>query len=185
MPRPLRPQLAGGIYHVTSRGNRRSAIYVDDLDRRTFLTHLARVVDQYSWECFAFCLMTTHFHLLVRTELPNIAAGMQSLKSRYAKDFNHRHALSGHVFQARYHSVLVRTKEHLLELYRYIALNPVRAGACRSPADWPWGSYAVIAGSQALFVRDTGSICTRTSAAGRQESGDCVRSSRQALRRSE
>jgi putative transposase len=152
--RPLRPQVAGAIYHVHSRGNRRSAIYLDDYDRRTFLSRLAYVVTNYEWECQAFCLMTTHYHLIVTTPKPNIAAGMQYLNARYAEYFNGRHALSGHVFQGRYSSVVVESDEQLLSTHRYVALNPIRAGACAHPADWPWSSYGAVLGAQAFsFVR--------------------------------
>ena len=154
MARPHRLQFAGAIYHIQSRGNRRSAIFLDDYDRRTFLSRLAYVVSKYEWECDAFCLMTTHYHMILTTPKPNVAAGMQYLNSRYAEYFNGRHALSGHVFQGRYWSTVVESDEQLLSVHRYVALNPVRAGICQHPADWPWSSYAAVVGRQALsFVR--------------------------------
>jgi REP element-mobilizing transposase RayT len=142
MPRPLRPQIAGGIYHVTSRGNRRCEIYRDDHDRTLFLSLLLGTVDEYEWECHAWCLMSTHFHLLVTTVAPTIAGGMQRLKSRYAESFNARYRLVGHLFGGRYAHRLVKGEAHLLEAHRYIALNPVRAGACERPEEWDWSSYA-------------------------------------------
>jgi putative transposase len=142
VPRALRPQIAGGIYHVASRGNRRCDIYRDDHDRVLFLSLLIGVLDKFEWECHAWCLMSTHFHLLLTTVAPSIAGGMQQLKSRYAEAFNARYRLVGHLFGGRYAHRLVTTDPHLLEVQRYIALNPVRAGACDRPEEWPWSSYA-------------------------------------------
>jgi putative transposase len=146
MPRPHRPQVPGGIYHVTSRGNRRQSIYADDHDRQKFLAFLADAVRRYRWHCHAYCLMENHFHLVVETPEPNISLGMHRLNSRYARWFNWRHALDGHLFQDRFYSTLVETDWHLLELSRYIALNPPRAGVCLSAADWRWSSYRATIG---------------------------------------
>jgi REP element-mobilizing transposase RayT len=142
MPRPLRPQVAGGVYHLTARGNRRSAIYRDEGDNALFLSLLLLTVDRCAWELHAWCLMTTHYHLLVTTPEPNLAAGMQYVNSRYAEAFNARYGLSGHVFQGRYGSVVVGSDEQLALAYRYVARNPVRAGICRRADEWPWSSYA-------------------------------------------
>jgi REP-associated tyrosine transposase len=146
MPRPLRIQAAGATYHITARGNRKGAIFRDDLDRSTFLGILASTVRCHDWSCFAYCLMTTHYHLLLTTSEADIAAGMQFINGTYGRRFNRRHHLLGHVFQGRYHSVLVKRETHLLELYRYIALNPVRARACERPEEWKWSSYAAAIG---------------------------------------
>lgn len=124
-----------------SRGNRRSVIFRDDADHGVFLTLLLRVLDRFGWHCHAWCLLTTHYHLLVTTPEGNVASGMQYLNSRYAEAFNARYALSGHLFQGRYRHVLVQTDDQLHELYRYVALNPVRAGICDRPDKWPWSSY--------------------------------------------
>lgn len=107
---------------------------------------LARVVNVYRWACHAYCLMGTHFHLLVTTPEANLAVGMQRLNGSYAQGFNQRRDRAGHLFQGRYHAVLVESDEHLLELYRYIALNPVRAGACERATDWVWSSFAAAVG---------------------------------------
>jgi REP-associated tyrosine transposase len=141
MPRPPRIQLAGGTYHVTSRGNRRQSIYHDDDDRRSFLAMRDRVVVRCGWRVHAYCLMTNHFHLLVETPRPNLSAGMQRLKCEYAAYFNERHSLVGHLFQQRFGSRLIETEEHLLEALSYIAFNPVRAGLCEHPSEWPWSSF--------------------------------------------
>jgi putative transposase len=141
MPRPPRIQVAGGLYHVTSRGNRRQAIFHDDDDRRWFLMLRHRVTQRWGWRLHAYCLMTNHFHLLVETPERNLSSGMQRLKSGYAGYFNERHSLVGHLFQQRFGSRLIEGEEHLSETLRYIALNPVRAGLCAHPAEWPWSSF--------------------------------------------
>jgi REP-associated tyrosine transposase len=146
MARPARIQIPGGLYHVTSRGVRRSAIVSDEDDCSVFVETLARVVPRCSWACHAYCLMTNHFHLLVETPLPNIATGMQALKTAFAQHFNRRHGTTGHVFEGRYGAVLVAKDSHLLEAARYIVLNPVRAGLCGRPEEWPWSSFLATAG---------------------------------------
>jgi putative transposase len=144
MARPPRLQLAGAAYHVTSRGVARQAVFRDDKDRRQFLKLLDDVAARYDWSCHAFVLMTTHYHLIVRTPNPNLARGMQRLNACYAQHFNRCHGETGHRFERRYHSVLIESDGHAIELIRYLALNPVRAGACRDAASWPWSSYAAI-----------------------------------------
>ena len=146
MPRPLRIQAPGASYHVTARGNDRALVFRDDEDRRAFLAMLGRVVTGYGWLCHAYCLMGTHFHLLLTTPHANLAAGMQRLNGSYAQAFNHRRDRAGHLFQGRYHAVVVESDGHLLELYRYIALNPVRAGACNRATEWVWSSFASAVG---------------------------------------
>jgi putative transposase len=141
MARPPRVQVAGGIYHVTSRGNRRQSIYQDEDDYRQFLALRDRVIRRCGWRFHAYCLMTNHFHLLVETPQPNLSSGMQRLKSQYAAYFNERFALVGHLFQQRFSSRLIETDEYFAEVLRYIALNPVRAGLCEHPSDWPWSSF--------------------------------------------
>jgi REP-associated tyrosine transposase len=157
MARALRKQVAGLTYHVTSRGNRREAIFRDEIDRYRFLGLLAGTVRRCEWLCHAYCLMTTHYHLLVTTPHPNLARGMQRLNGSHGSGFNSRHKLTGHVFQGRYHSVIVEREPQLLELVRYIALNPVRAGLCATPEDWPWSSYRYTLGldeKPAFLARD-------------------------------
>lgn len=134
-------QIPGGIFHVTARGNRRQAIYHDDYDRRYFLALRDRVIGRYRWRLRAYCLMTNHFHLLIDTPKPTLSDGMQRLQCNYAAYFNERHALVGHVFQQRFGSRLIETEEQLLEAMRYIAFNPVRAGLCDRPSQWPWSNF--------------------------------------------
>lgn len=146
MARPPRPQFAGAIYHLTARGNRRLPIYVTDGDRETFFAVLDRVVRRYRWQCHSYCLMDNHYHLLVRTPQPNISIGMCLLNGLYSRLFNARHATAGHLFERRFHSAVVIREEHLLEVARYLVLNPVRARVCAEPGDWPWSSYRATVG---------------------------------------
>lgn len=148
MPRKPRLELAGGIHHVYARGNRRQAIYLSDRDRTLYLELLAQVVKRQGWSCLAYCLMKNHVHLLVETPQPNLGAGMGRMHGLYAQTFNKTHRHSGHLFQGRFGSVLIKTDEQLLTVARYIALNPVEAGMCESADDWPWGShFALVRGA--------------------------------------
>jgi hypothetical protein len=90
--------------------------------------------------------MPTHYHLLIETLEPNLSAGMQRLNGVYAKSFNYAHGFEGHLFERRFRSVVIETEPQLFETARYVALNPVRAGLCGDPADWPWSSYAAMTG---------------------------------------
>lgn len=146
MARPLRICIPGGVYHVIARGNERAPIYRDDADRFRFLRTLALVVDRFGWLCHAYCLMGNHYHLVVETPRPNLPTGMQQLNGPYAQGFNERHGRCGHVFQARYRSILVEKDSHLLALCRYVVLNPVRAGLCPGPGAYYWSSYQATAG---------------------------------------
>jgi len=146
MARPLRLEFPGALYHITSRGDRREDIYEDDEDRKLFLSVLEAVCEKYNWECHAYCLMNNHYHLLIETPDANLSIGMRQLNGVYTQKFNRNHGRVGHVFQGRYKSILVDKENHLLELCRYIVLNPVRAGITRSARDWPWSSYRSTAG---------------------------------------
>jgi len=146
MARPLHIQFEGAVYHVTSRGNARQDIFIDDEDRGVFLSTLGEVVDRFRWICHAYCLMSNHYHLLIETPSPNLSRGMQLLNGVYTQRFNRRHERFGHVLQGRYKAILVEKESHLLELARYVVLNPVRAKMVRSVRDWPWSSYRATAG---------------------------------------
>ncbi|TML65956.1 MAG: transposase [Actinobacteria bacterium] len=141
MPRPHRLQIPGGLYHLTSRGNRRQRIFLDDHDRHRFLDIAGSVARRRGWLCSSYCLMPNHYHLLVETPEADLSAGMQEINSRHAMWFNWRYELDGHLFQGRFKSVMVESETHLLELARYVVLNPVRAGLCENPARWIWSSY--------------------------------------------
>jgi putative transposase len=141
MPRPLRIQAPGAQYHVTSSGNPWRLLFRDDEDRAGFLDIVGDVVAARGWLCRSYCLLSTHYHLLVETPEPDLAAGMQYLNGCYGQRVNRWRGERGHVFEARYHAALLEGDGHRLELHRYIALNPVRAGLVASPEDSPWSSY--------------------------------------------
>lgn len=145
MARPLRVEYEGAVYHVTSRGNAGLKMFLDDADRARFLEILGIVVDRFGWICHAYCLMDNHFHLLVETPAPNLSRGMKHLNGVYTQWFNRRRHRSGHVVQGRFKSILVEKESYLLELARYIVLNPVRAKMVRRARDWPWSSYRATA----------------------------------------
>ena len=141
MSRPLRIEYAGALYHVTSRGDGQKEIYLDDKDRREFLTILGRVCERFNWMVHAYCLMSNHYHILVETPEGNLSQGMRQLNGVYTQSFNKNHKRVGHVYQGRYKAIIVQKDSYLLELSRYVVLNPVRARMVRSVVDWPWSSY--------------------------------------------
>ena len=146
MALPLRIEFEGGLYHVTARGNAGTDIYLADSDREHFLEILARSVERFRWMCHAYCLMDNHYHLLVETPEPNLSRGMQYLNGVYTQWFNRKHGRYGHLFQGRFKSIVVEKESYLLELARYIVLNPVRARLARSAREWRWSSYRATAG---------------------------------------
>jgi len=146
MPRPPRAQIPGGLYHLGARGVRRSTIYRSPGDYELFGKIFTRVVRRFGWRCHTYCLMPNHYHLLVETPAPNLSAGMQRLNSVYAQWFNDLYGCAGHTFERRFYSRLVESNYDLLELARYIVLNPVRAGICDDPAEWGWSSYRPLVG---------------------------------------
>ncbi len=146
MARPLRIQYPGAVYHVTGRGNERKAIFRDDVDRERFLDTLAGVNRRYHFICHAYCLMNNHYHLVLETPEGNLSKGMRNLNGVYTQAFNRRHRRPGHLLQGRYKAILVQKESHLLEVCRYVVLNPVRANATSSPEVWRWSSYRATAG---------------------------------------
>ncbi len=146
MARPLRIEFPNALYHVTSRGNRREDIYLEDNDRFNFLQILTLVCERYNWVCHSYCLMSNHYHLLIETPDANLSQGMRQLNGVYTQKFNRNHNRDGHVFQGRYKAILIQKDSYLLALSRYIVLNPVRAGMVRYAGEWPWSSYRSIAG---------------------------------------
>lgn len=146
MTRPLRLEFPGALYHVTTRGDRRKTIFADDIDRGYWLEVLELVCNRFNFVVHAYCQMGNHYHLLVETIEGNLAQGMRQLNSLYSQKFNRRHKLVGHVFQGRYKGILVQKESYLLELSRYVVLNPVRAAIVCAPGDWPWSSYKATMG---------------------------------------
>lgn len=146
MARPLRLELVGGIYHVTSRGDGREDIYLSDADRIGWLEVFGDVCQRFNWVCHAWCQMTNHYHLLIETPEANLARGMRQLNGVYTQRFNRVHGRVGHVFQGRYKAILVERDSYLLELARYVVLNPLRAKMIKRLELWPWSSYPITCG---------------------------------------
>jgi putative transposase len=146
MSRPLRLEFPYALYHITSRGDRREDIYENDIDRRDFLGIFSSVIEQFNWVCYAYCLMDNHYHLLVQTPNSNLSKGMRHLNGVYTQSYNRRHNKTGHLFQGRYKSILVEANAYLLELSRYIVLNPVKASMVDQVGGWKWSSYQAMIG---------------------------------------
>jgi putative transposase len=138
MARPLRIEFEGALYHVMARGNAWVEIFVDDADRQLFLDNLGGVCGRYGWCIWAWCLMSNHYHLLIETLEPTLSKGMREVNGVYTQAFNRRHGRSGHVLQGRFKSPLVEKDNYLLELSRYVVLNPARAGMVETAANCSW-----------------------------------------------
>jgi putative transposase len=146
MARRHRKLYEGAFYHAVSRGNRRQTIFVDDRDRRLYLSMLAETCRRCGWVCHCYCLMGNHYHLLLETPFANLDQGMRWLNGVYAVRFNIRHGFEGHLFQGRYWAEKILDDAHLLQVVRYISRNPVEAGLCDRARDWPWSSHRVTIG---------------------------------------
>ncbi len=146
MARPLRIEFPGAVYHVTSRGDRREPIFVDDVDRRALLDVLAAGLERFDACALAWCFMGNHYHFVLQTRQPNLSLLMRHINGIYTQRFNQRHRKVGHLFQGRFKAVLVDRDSYLLEVCRYVELNPVRAKMVAAAGDWPWSSYAALTG---------------------------------------
>ena len=159
MSRPLRIEFSGALYHVMARGNAREDIFRSDADRLHFLSCLGAGCARFDWQVWAYCLMHNHYHLLIETRRATLSRGMREINGVYTQAFNRRHSRVGHVLQGRYKAVLVDKDAYLLELSRYIVLNPVRARLCASAGEWEWSSYRAVMGKAPaadwLAVADT------------------------------
>ena len=146
MARPLRPEAPGRTFHLTSRAVFGRELFLDDTDRRDFMRLLARTTRRYGWQLMGWCLMGTHYHLLVRTPIANLGVGMRDLNGSYARRFNERHGRYGSVFAERYADRVIRSHEHYVNALQYLALNPVHARLVDRPERWPWSSHRALAG---------------------------------------
>jgi REP element-mobilizing transposase RayT len=144
--RELRIQYPGARQHVGALGVNHCAVCHDVRDRSVLLALIETAVLDHEWICTAYCLMTSHYHLVVETPNGDLAVGMHWLNGTYAQYFNRRHGRKGHLFGDRYFSREIRREEHALEAPRYVDLNPVRAGICASPEDWQWSSHRALIG---------------------------------------
>jgi putative transposase len=150
MARPLRIEYAGAHYHVTSRGNERKAIFKDDADRESFLKLLGRAVQDFHLRLHGYVLMSNHYHLLVETPTGGLSRSMRYLNGVYTQTFNLRHGRVGHLFQGRYKAILVERDSYLLELSRYIHLNPWRVKQAQDPFEFCWSSLKAYIGRVAV-----------------------------------
>ncbi len=141
MARPLRIIYPGAFYHVTSRGNEQKDIFKSRRDREKFLEYLASATERYGAEIYAYCLMSNHFHLFLKTQAGNLSQIMRHIVGAYTTYFNIKRKRAGHLFQGRYKAVLVEADEYAAELTRYIHLNPVKAGMTGKPDEYQWSSY--------------------------------------------
>ena len=146
MARPLRIEFEDAFYHVMARGNARQDIFLNDTDRLKFIENLGRVAKRFDWVVWAWCLMDNHYHLLIQTRQPTLSKGMREVNGIYTQAFNRRHGRVGHVLQGRYKAILIDQDSYLLELSRYVVLNPVRAGLVQHAAEFSWSSYRAVMG---------------------------------------
>jgi len=147
MAREPRIEMPGGIYHVGSRGNRGCVVFEDDFERRMFLRLLSLTTKRFGWICHSYVLMSNHFHLLVQLDVGGLSEGMQLLNGCFATFSNRRHGYVGqHLFRNRFWSEQIEDEAHVLQIARYIVLNPIRARICESPEEWLWSSYRACAG---------------------------------------
>ena len=146
MARPPRIVYPHAVYHLTSRGLEETGVFRSDEDGEKFLSIVAGVVSRYGWVCHAYCLLNAHYHLLVETPRANLSLGMRQINGSYTQWFNRKHRRAGRVFQGRFKAILVQKGRPLLDLCRYVVMNPVRCGVVPSPEDYPWSSYRATAG---------------------------------------
>ena len=146
MVRPLRIEYPGAVYHVTSRGDRREPIAHEDADRALFLTTLGQALERFDARAWAYCLMGNHYHLVLHTRQANLSRLMRQINGVYTQAFNRSHGVTGHLFQGRFKAILVDCDSYLLEVCRYVDLNPVRGGMVKRPHDYRWSSYRALAG---------------------------------------
>ena len=148
MARPLRIEYPGALYHITSRGNARQKIFISDIDRKAFLDLLDTTIKRYRWICYAYCLMDNHYHLVIETPEGNVSRGMRHLNGVYTQKYNWHNKKTGHVFQGRFKAILVDKDSYLLQLCRYVLLNPIRAKTVDHPEKWRWSSYRQLIGKE-------------------------------------
>ncbi len=142
MARPLRIEYEGAVYHVTARGNERNRIFFSETDYARFLRYLTEAKKKYNIKLHCYVLMSNHYHLVIETPDGNLSRAMHLINGSYTTYINTKRKRSGHLFQGRYKSILVDTDNYLLELSRYIHLNPLRAGMVRKPEDYQHSSYS-------------------------------------------
>jgi REP element-mobilizing transposase RayT len=148
MGRPIRLEYPGAVYHIYARGNRKEPIFLDDEDRILFLKIFGDAVHRYNWVCHAYCLMGNHYHLLIEIPEGILNPGMQYLNSLYARKFNRKHNLVGHLFQGRYGADLIEGNRKFLLAAHYICRNSIEANIVEKASQWPWSSFCATVGLQ-------------------------------------
>ena len=141
MGRPIRIEYAGALYHVTSRGNERKEIFLDDGDRIKFLEIFEDYHDRYGILVHAYVVMDNHYHVILETPKGNLLKVMHGVNGSYTGYFNRKYGRVGHLFQGRYKGIIVEKETYLIPLSRYVHLNPVRAGVVERPEQYQWSSY--------------------------------------------
>jgi REP element-mobilizing transposase RayT len=136
--RPRRELPDTGIFHITARGVNRSLIAFDDVDFKALQELVLKAAERWGWEYDVYCLMSTHFHLVIPAPVPAISAAMHWLMGIYAQRINRRHNRTGHLFENRFSAWVIRDEDHWRKTCRYVLENPVKAGLCASALDWPW-----------------------------------------------
>ena len=149
MARPLRIRYPGAVYHLMARGNRKATIFEDDIDRRSFFELLGQASDRYALRVYAACLMGNHYHIVGETPRANLSDAMRFVNGVYAQASNRRHGRTGHLFEARFRSLVIQRESYLKRVVRYVVLNPVRARLVQQAVDWPWSTYRATAGQEA------------------------------------
>ena len=178
MARALRSDLPDGFYHVTGRGVAKTKIFRDSTDRLAFLLLLRRTIDRFRWKWIVFCLMSTHYHVVIEATREDLSRGMHRLNGLYAQQFNARYARRGHLFGDRFSAWLIESEDHLTATCRYVLLNPVRAGLCGAIEDWPWSGTSYRGASNMPNQRE------RSGSIGSSRSSFAFSSSSSALSRS-
>jgi REP element-mobilizing transposase RayT len=179
MPRKHRRDESGLIHHACMHGINDELIFKSDEDRIGYIAMLVATVIRHGWLCLSYCLMGTHLHLLIETPHPNFAEGMRWLHGHYGRCFNKQHRRDGHLFRRRYHDEPILTEGHLLNAVGYIVVNPVEAGLCRDPREWPWGSHhAVAAGAPASWTAHARLIDRLEAVTGVRDTYDALVASR-------
>ena len=161
MPRVARQLVDGGIYHLINRGNGQQRVFHKDRDYQAFTDLLMEMSDRYTADVLAWCLMSNHYHLVVKpTRAEQLSQGMHWLQSTHVRRYHRHYGTSGHLWQGRYKSFVIDADEHLLALIRYVEVNPVRAKMVNSAVDWPWSSHREhCAGTGSEGARPPNNIC--------------------------
>jgi putative transposase len=139
MAKARRCDLPDGFFHIFARGNCGiGPIFPDREERETFIELLWKAVDRHAWKCHAFCVLSTHYHVVLWARCADLSKGCNQLNAGYATYFNRKHERFGHLFAERFSSRVIESEEYLYEACAYVLLNPVRAGLCSRTEDWPW-----------------------------------------------